>query len=243
MHQVVLERWSQQDSPIHRRDPRAKLAACLVILLSVALAPAQATIQLAGLVGLAVLLTVLARLHPARLAARLLAVVPFPGLLALIAWASGEPARAWAILWKSCISAYFVLWLVATTPVRRLLAGLLALKAPEALVLTLQFLYRYLFVVSEQAQHMLMAARARGGTPLRWKQRRLWFQAAVHMVAVLFLRSYQRAGRIHQAMLARGFTGQWGYVQLNALSRYDFLFAAGIAAGAAGLGWLQRAWS
>jgi energy-coupling factor transporter transmembrane protein EcfT len=38
LHHVVLERWSRGASPLHRRDPRAKLAALLVFLVVLATA-------------------------------------------------------------------------------------------------------------------------------------------------------------------------------------------------------------
>ena len=65
------------------------------------------------------------------------------------------------------------------------------------------FLYRYLFVVSEEAQHMRYAQRSRAAG----RRRRVRLQAVAASIAVLFVRSYARAQRIHWAMLARGFTG------------------------------------
>ena len=70
-----------------------------------------------------------------------------------------------------------------------------------------QFLYRYLFVISEEAQHMRKAALARGATMRGLAGNRARFRAAAGALAVLFARSYARAGEIHRAMLARGFQG------------------------------------
>ena len=38
MHHVVLDRWSRGSSPLHRRDPRAKIVALLVFLVALATA-------------------------------------------------------------------------------------------------------------------------------------------------------------------------------------------------------------
>src|SRR4029077_12628649 len=65
-------------------------------------------------------------------------------------------------------------------------------------------LYRYLFVISEEAQHMTRAAACRGAGLAR-----LRFGAAAGALAVLFARSHGRAEDIHRAMIARGFTGHF----------------------------------
>jgi cobalt/nickel transport system permease protein len=87
-----------------------------------------------------------------------------------------------------------------------LLGGLESLGAPRFLVMVVQFLYRYLFVISEQAQHMRLAAASRGSarSSQGWRNR---LRAASGAISVLFARSYSRAEGIHQAMLARGFQG------------------------------------
>jgi cobalt/nickel transport system permease protein len=77
-----------------------------------------------------------------------------------------------------------------------------------------QFLYRYLFVISEQAQHMRKAASARGGS----------FRRAAGALAVLFARSYQQAGEIHHAMLARGFQGRFHPLDNPHFHKSDIVF-------------------
>ena len=92
------------------------------------------------------------------------------------------------------------------------------------IVLVAQFLYRYLFVISEQAQHMRQAARCRGG--LLGGPRGSRFRAAAGAVTVLFGRSYQRAEGIHQAMLARGFEGRLTPISSFSFSMKDAVFLA-----------------
>jgi cobalt/nickel transport system permease protein len=79
-------------------------------------------------------------------------------------------------------------------------------RVPRSLLLVIQFLYRYLFVISEQAQHMRLAARCRQGSGRHGAAR---FHAAAGAVGVLFARSWERADGIYRAMLARGFTGRF----------------------------------
>lgn len=89
----------------------------------------------------------------------------------------------------------------------RLMSGLESMGVPRFLLWVIQFLHRYLFVVSEQAQHMRLAAESRGlagGLRVRkWQAR-----AATGALAVLFARSYGRAEGTYRAMLSRSFTGR-----------------------------------
>jgi cobalt/nickel transport system permease protein len=123
-------------------------------------------------------------------------VLPFSSLLALIAWLSGDPVRAFTLLAKSYLSALSALLFAATTPLPAWTTALHFLRIPTALISIIQFVYRYLFVIAEEAQTMSTAARARGG---------FRFSAATAALAVLFARSWRRAESVHRAMLARGY--------------------------------------
>lgn len=207
MRHVVLERWSRSDSMLHRRDSRAKLIVLLVYLVTLATLPdirdlrigAFVAFPLAGLIG--------SRLPVTALLARSLLVLPFTLSFAAISYFAGEPDRAAAMVVKSYFSALSVLLVVASTPTPRLFHAASWLGAPRALVVVLQFLYRYLFVVAEQAARMWSAALCRGMRASR-QRRKQTAVAASGMLAVLFARSYEKAEAIHRSMLARGFTGE-----------------------------------
>ncbi len=219
MHHVVLEGWSQGHSLLHHRDPRAKTAALLVFLVLVA--TSRHNFLVVGMVDFALLLGVLlaARLPVAGVLARSTIVLPFSLVFALISWAAGDPGRAVSLLVKSYLSALAVLMLVATTPLPQLLRGLEMLGIPRFLLMVAQFLYRYLFVISEEAQHMRVAAASRGGL-----RRAIGFRAAAGALAVLFARSYARAEGIHRAMMARGFRGRFRLLSMSRFGWADALF-------------------
>ncbi len=206
MHHVVLDRWSRLSSPLHDRDARAKILTLTAFLAAVATTPQEQHVARLGYVALLAAGLGLSRLPAAGLLTRAAAVLPFSATFALITWLSGDGARAWMLLEKSYLSAAAVLLLAGTTPMPQLMRGLESLGAPRFVVLVVQFLYRYLFVVSEQAQHMRLAARSRAGAGVTGRVAR---RNAAGALAVLFARSFQRAEGIHQAMLARGFTGRF----------------------------------
>ena len=209
MHHLVLERWSRGATAFHRVDPRAKTIALLVLLAALATAH-RALPELAAALALLLCGVLLwARIPVLAALARAALVLPFAAAFAAACWISGDPARGAALAMKSYVSALAVLTVVATTPLPALLRGLELMRAPLFLLTVAQFLYRYLFVISEEAQHMVKAAAARGASVGGLASGGARFRAAAGALAVLFARSYGRAEEVHRAMLARGFDGRW----------------------------------
>ncbi len=228
MHHVVVEQWSRRRSFLHRRDARAKLLVTLALLAALATAPASPVVAV-PFAAVAVAGIAAARLPLASIVKKAAVVLPFSMLFAAVEWAAGQPLGGMALLAKSYVSALTVLLLVASTPQPLLLRGMESLGAPRLLVLMAQTLYRYLFVISEQAQHMRLAAACRQGSTPRRSTRRA-FQAAAGALAILFARSYVRAEGIHRAMVARGFDGEFHPLQTPRFSRKDAVFAGAGAA-------------
>jgi len=234
LHHVVLERWSRGQSPLHRCDPRAKTLALLMFLTLVATSHTRVVPLGAAYFCLLVAALVWARLPPAAALARSGVVLPFSLVFAGISLLAGDAARAVALLVKSYLSALAVLLLISTTPMPQLLRGLETLGVPRFLLMVAQFLYRYLFVISEEAQHMRAASLARGASAGGMVANRARFRAAAGALAVLFARSYARAEGIHRAMLARGFEGRFPPLRVSRFRLPDALlvFAAGGLAAA-----------
>jgi len=235
LHYVVLERWSRGHSLVHARDARVKLLAALVFLVAVATTPVP--LSPAPVVGYAAFLlagTLLARLPLAPVLARAAVVLPFSVVFAAASLLAGDSQRALALVVKSCLSACAVLLLVASTPLPQLLRGLEKLGMPRMLALVVQFVYRYLFVISAQGQHMRLAAESRGGFRGALLKpdaaRRSRFRAAAGALAVLFGRSYQRAEAIHRAMLGRGFQDHWRLLAPSRIGWADVMFLAAAVA-------------
>lgn len=233
MHHVVLERWSRRESALHRRDPRAKIVALLIFL--VVVATTRHAFAAAGVCYLALLLGVLlwARLPLWNAVARAGVVLPFTLVFAIITILAGDMERAGLLLGKSYLSALAVLALVSTTPLPQLLRGLEILGVPRFLLMVAQFLYRYLFVISEEVQHMRVAAASRRTAAQAPRATR--FRAAAGAMAVLFARSYARAEAIHRAMVARGFQGRFRLLSVLKFGWADGLFLLGAAAAPAAI--------
>ncbi len=206
----ALERHREGTGPLHRLDARAKLIAALALIIAVIAIPTAAW-RWYGAVGMFLAFVVgLSGLPPRELARRWLGVfllVAF--LVVMIAPAHPDRARygvvavAASILIKNGLAVMTMILLAGTTPFPRLLAGLRRLGMPPVLVATLQFMERYRHVLVEEVDRMATARRARtfgrrGG--LSWG-------LLGGLIGLLFLRSFERAERVHDAMIARGWDG------------------------------------
>jgi cobalt/nickel transport system permease protein len=228
VHHVLVDQWSHGSTPLHRRDPRAKILALLAFLVVLATTPAYAALTLSIDAALLLAGILIAGLPAWNLLLRAMAVLPFSLTFGLISWLAGDHVRAIGLVEKSYLSTVSVLLLVGTTPLPALLNGLESLGAPRLLVLVAQFLYRYLFVISEQAQHFRLAAACRQGPPRKHQRSR--FRAAAGALAVLFARSYYRAEGIHRAMMSRAFSGRFRLLRPLRFRTMDAVFTALIAA-------------
>lgn len=108
------------------------------------------------------------------------------------------------VLAKAGLGITVSIVLAGTTEIPRMLTGLERLRVPPVLTAIAAFMLRYLEVIAEELQRMRTAMTARGYDP-RW----LWQARPIAAASgALFVRSYERGERIHQAMLSRGFTGE-----------------------------------
>jgi energy-coupling factor transporter transmembrane protein EcfT len=225
VHHLVIDRWSRGSSPLHQRDPRAKLAALLVFLIALSTTPPMAQAAFAAYAILLVIAAYRAELPILGLAGRAALVLPFSATFALLTWWTGDSMRALALGEKSFLSGMAAMLLVGTTPLTGWTAALESWRAPRMLILVIQFVYRYLFVIAEQAQRMRWAALCRKGS------QSASFRLAAGLLGVLFARSWQRADGVYHAMLARGFRGRFVPAAPAPFRAADALFFSTCLAG------------
>jgi cobalt/nickel transport system permease protein len=127
----------------------------------------------------------------------------------------------WNVVIKAWLSVGFMILLTATTPLTHLLKGMEQLGLPRVLVMILSFMYRYIFVLVDEAIRMQRARDSRNFGGKRYWQ----IKTIGNMVGTLFLRSYERGERVYVAMLARGFEGQARILQRLNFGRGDVLFS------------------
>jgi cobalt/nickel transport system permease protein len=240
MKHAFIDQYSDLDSFVHRLDPRTKALVVLAFVLVVMAIPPTAWLAFALSTVLMAGLILLARLPLFYVLKRSAVVVPFVLMVAISLpfFEGGEVAGSYNVwLWqvsvtydglivlgnvvvKSWLSALSLILLSATTPFPRLLKGLERLGVPRVMVMILSFMYRYLFVLVDEAMRMGRARESRNlGGGLLWRARTLG-----NMIGTLFLRSYGRAERVYQAMLARGFDGEMRTLSELRFGRADLYF-------------------
>jgi cobalt/nickel transport system permease protein len=227
-------------SPVHRLDPRAKLLGLLTITLVAVSAPLSAWPVFAGCAVALVVVAAVARIGARDVWRRARVVLPIVVLAAAFLPFVRKGGQAYevgpltahtaglevfgAVALKATIGTVSAVLLGATTTFPSVLRGLEAMRVPRLLVLIAAFMYRYLFVIVEEAGRMRAGLAARAYRP-----RTALHAGAIGRVATaMFLRTYARGERVYRAMLARGYGGAMPQLTPLVLRRADVVFVAAV---------------
>lgn len=240
------------DLPLQRIDPAVKILAATVLLLAAALVH-----HVVVLVALSIALLALAAgcgLPAGRLARRVWFTVPaFTALLVVPAMFSfvttGEvvvPLGSWfghpvgltrqgltaALLLVTRVGACLTVALLLTTTTRwdRLLGGARRLGVPRAIVMVASMAYRYLGTLLETVADLFTARKARTVNPSDATEGRRFVAASA---GTLFGASHHLATEVHEAMIARGYTGEPRLLARARVRRVDVVWLLGALLGAA----------
>ena len=235
IHVNAFDRFESGESLIHRLDPRVKVVVTALFIVSNVSLPDGAWLAFGLAWGLVLLASVLAELGVGYVVKRSFVALPFAlAAVTAIFAIPGRPLFAgtlgpWhlvatdaglirfvSIVIRSWLSVQMAILLTATTQFPDLMHALRHLRTPHLVVAIISFMYRYLFVLTDEAMRLMRAREARsarpagggGGGSIPWRAR-----VAGNMAGQLFLRSYERSDRVYNAMLARGYTGQ--FITLN----------------------------
>ncbi len=212
-----LDRLARLDTPVHRVDPRAKVLTTAVYIVCVV---SYGKYDLLGLLPFAVFPVVMATEGglPLGFLGRLLLVVsPFALVMGAFnpvfdrevvaqvgAWGvTGGWVSYASIMLRFLLTAGAALVLTATTSFTGICLALEKLKVPSVLVTQLLLLFRYIFVLGDEASRMGQARRLRS-----FGRRGMGWRIYGQMLGQLLLRTFARAQRIYLAMKSRGFEGE-----------------------------------
>ncbi|MEW6442473.1 MAG: cobalt ECF transporter T component CbiQ [bacterium] len=235
----TFDALSRLGTPVHRLDPRVKVAATMAFIVAVV---SFGKYELSGLVPFAlypVSLMAAGNLPFGYMLRRVLLAAPFAILVGifnpifdreiLARLGPLEISGGWvsfaSILLRFLLTVSAALVLVASTGIHGVCQALDRLGLPRSFTVQLLFLYRYLFVLVDEASRMTRARALRSfgtrGTGVR---------VYGYLIGQLLLRTMDRAQRIHEAMLCRGFDGEIRPSRALALRRADVLFVVGWSA-------------
>jgi cobalt/nickel transport system permease protein len=215
--------YRHQKTPAHHLDPRSKLFVGLLFIDIVLLTPHFSQTQAVGFPALIVIATWAAGISLGPLVARTAALLPFALLMGVSAWFSHMSLeKLLDVLGKAMCSIATMALLTLTTPFPDFLRAIEQLHAPRLFVMFLGFLYRYGEVLRQEALQLERAWTARYFGRFWFRQ---WFHLG-HVMAALFIRSYERAERVFAAMQARGYSHGAAGVKLLHFGAADALFVA-----------------
>jgi cobalt/nickel transport system permease protein len=206
-----IDRPSAGIGPLHKLDARAKLIGAVAFITAVVATPVGAWRTLGALGLVLAFLVGLAGVAIRELLHRWVVFFVLVGFVAIMV-APAHPARvshglvvvAATILIKNSLALFTIVVLASVTPFPRLLEALRRLGVPPVLVTTLQFMDRYRHVLADELGRMARARRARTFD----RRRNLSWTLLSGLIGILFLRTFERAERVHSAMIARGWTGE-----------------------------------
>ena len=200
-------------------DPRTKLVVAVAAILIVSSTPPGVLAPFPWYFLVIGAAWALSRVQPSvvlgRLAAGSLFLLMAAGLLLLsdAGWQS-----ALSVLLKGYAALIVLTLLTATTDITSLLWAMGKLGAPRVLTLLSAMMLRFVWMLFEEFGRMSRARASRCGRPLAGE---LLFRAHGSQAALLLVRSWERADRIYNGMLARGFTGEMPQTRSYSFSRFD----------------------
>jgi cobalt/nickel transport system permease protein len=243
MHVHFLDPYRPRTSPVHTLDGRVKFVLTIAFILTASLTPVDAWPVYVLLFALILSVEILSGLGVRHVLKRTLLALPFVlaafpviftngrmvlfsfpiGSWTLTAYAEGL-ARFISVALKSWLSLQAAIVMAASTPFPELLQAMRSVGIPRLLVGMFGMMWRYSFVLIDEALRLLRARAARSGSkgnrlvgsksgikihPAREGGSVLWrARVTGGMAGNLFLRAFERSDRIYSAMLSRGYDGE-----------------------------------
>jgi cobalt/nickel transport system permease protein len=231
-----LNELGAMDTPVHRLDPRAKVVATLLFVVAVTSFPKYEILGLLPFFVFPVAMVSAGNLPTGAVLVRLVPALPFALFVGVFnpildreivaqvgSWGiTGGWISFASILLRFVLTVGAAIILVATTGFEAVCLALVRLRVPRLLVMQLLFLYRYLFVLVDEADRVVRAyqLRAVGNAAVG---RRVYGS----MVGQWLLRTLDRGQRVHRAMLCRGFDGEIRLIRRFRMGIRGFVFLLG----------------
>lgn len=228
-----LEDLSYLDTPIHRLDPRAKVITTFLFLIAVVSFDKYTVSALIPFLIYPVVLMSIGNIPLQSLVKKIVLVAPFAVFIGIFnplldrdimitfghVGISGGWVSFTSIMIRFFLTVGAALVLIAVTGFNAVCMALEKLGTPQIFVIQLMFIYRYLFVLVDEAIRLNRARALR-----TFNKRGTGIKVFGHMIGHLLLRTLDRAQRIHLAMNCRGFDGQIKTINRLKMSISEVLF-------------------
>jgi cobalt/nickel transport system permease protein len=227
-----LENLATEPSVLGALDARAKILATLGFIVTVVSFHRTSVAALLPLALFPVMLAALGNIPWRMILRSLLLASPFAVMLGVfnplldqqtVMTVAGFPVSSGMLSFVSILIRFALtvsagLILLASTGFQPICSGLSRLGVPQVFSTQLLLLHRYALVLAGEAARMSLARE------LRASGRALPPTVYGPLLGHLLLRALQRAQRVHQAMLSRGFDGRLQHAAHQAWQRRDTIF-------------------
>jgi cobalt/nickel transport system permease protein len=249
---MIEEPFSTGNSIIHGLDPRVKII--VVALFSVVVATSSRFLALFPALAISLFLVIMAKLPIKKVFYRLLLVnglilflwfvLPFTyngqELFAIGPFIATKEGilLAGQITVKSNSILLSMIALLSTTQIFSLGHAMGQLHFPDKITHLFLFTFRYIHVIYQEYHRLINAMKTRGFVP---RTNMHTYKSYAYLMGMLLVKSYDRAERIHKAMLCRGFNKKYYSLTQFSLKMEDifclFLMLA-VISGLAVLQWI-----
>ena len=231
-----LDTLATGDGPLRRLDPRAKLITTLIFIIMVVSFDSYTISALMPFLIYPVLLISVGNLPAGYLLKKVLVISPFAILVGIFnPWIdrgilfhigsigiSGGWISFSSILLRFVLTATAALILISLTGFNAVCESLLKLGVPKPFVVQLLFFYRYIFVLTDEAERMVRARSLRA-----FNSRAMSYKTFIPLIGHLLLRTLDRAERVYRAMRSRGFNGHFHIIRSMKISYKEIIFVLG----------------
>jgi cobalt/nickel transport system permease protein len=211
-----LDRLATGNTGIHRLDPRAKVLVTLAFIVSVVSFSRYELSAMTPFFLFPVVMVSLGNLPASYILKKIALLCPFALVVGifnpvfdrdlLVQLGPFGISGGWisfaSIMVRSILTVGVALIMVGVTGFSAGCKALEQMGMPQAFVVQLLFLYRYIFVLTEEGARTARARELRS-----FGKKGMELKAFGSLVGHLLLRTWERAERVYQAMLCRGFNG------------------------------------
>ena len=242
MHHIHIDRFAGFSSPVHSIDPRIKLFTTLAFIIMVVLTPDGYFLSY-GIYFAAVWFALFISHVPTQyILKRSLTIIPFAFAVSFfvpfitdgpVLWefnigsfvvnvTSTGLTRFFSLCFRAFISFFAAITLVSSTRFGDLMWAAGKLGLPSKLVTIVSFMYRYLFILVDEASHMILARDLRSSK----KRKNVLLLASGGIIGALLVRSFEHAEKLYYAMLLRGYNGHPVTLNTKHLKPRDIIIAS-----------------
>lgn len=124
-----------------------------------------------------------------------------------------------SLIIKCIFTVLCALLLISTTMIDEIALSLQSLHVPKIFVMQFLLTYRYISVLIEETANIWTAYSLRAPN-----QKGIHYKSWGPLLGQLLMRTYDRAQRIYNGMILRGFNGEYYYNKENVLHLKDYLY-------------------